>query len=82
VSGFSRTWWGALLLAVICSATALLLADAATDALFTETSRLRELPILKPIRSSALSRAEIERKVMTAANEQTTPSRPGRRSWR
>lgn len=64
---------GVLLVACVCSATVLLLADAATDALFTETSRLRELPILKPIKSSALSRAEIERKVIAAANEQTTP---------
>jgi hypothetical protein len=64
---------GVLLVAGICSAVVLLVADATTDALFTETSHLRELPILKPIKSSALSRAEIERKVIAATNEQTTP---------
>jgi hypothetical protein len=62
-----------LALAAACVAGVLLLADAATDALFAEASSLRELPILRPVKSSALSRAEIEHKVITAFNNQTTP---------
>ena len=49
------------------------LAEAPTDALFAETSALRELPILRPVPSSALSRAEIERKVLAISKAQMQP---------
>ena len=54
----------ALTVAAAAAAAGLVLADAATDALFVETSELRQLPILRPVRSSALSRASIEQKVL------------------
>jgi hypothetical protein len=63
----------ALVLAGICAATGLLVADAATDALFNETSSLRELPIRRPVRSRTLSRGEIERKVIAAFDRQMKP---------
>ena len=64
-----------LVLAVAAAAAAagLVLADAVTDALFAETSELRQLPILRPVRSTALSRASIEQKVLATFKEQTTP---------
>jgi hypothetical protein len=63
----------ALTVAAAAAAAGLVLADAATDALFVETSELRQLPILRPVRSTALSRASIEQKVLAVFKEQTTP---------
>ena len=57
----------------IAAAAGLALADASTDALFAETSALRQLPILRPVKSSALSRADIEQKVLAIFKQQTTP---------
>ncbi len=62
-----------LTVAAAAAAAGLVLADAATDALFVETSELRQLPILRPVKSSALSRASIEQKVLAIFKEQTTP---------
>jgi len=42
------------------------------DALFTETSALRELPVRRPVASRALSRGEIEQKILQAFKDQTT----------
>ena len=39
-----------------------------------ETSEIRELPILRPVKSGAQSRAEIERMLVKNLNEQTTPA--------
>jgi hypothetical protein len=49
------------------------LAQAPTDALFAATSAMRELSILRPVPSSALSRAEIERKVLAISRAQMQP---------
>lgn len=46
---------------------------AATQAVLKETSALRELPILRPVKSGAQSRPEIERMVIRNLEEQTTP---------
>ena len=45
---------------------------AATDAVLKETSELRELAILRPVRSGAQSRAEIERMLIKNLDEQMT----------
>lgn len=45
---------------------------AATNEVLEETSRLRELPILRPVQSSAQSRAEIERMIVANLDRETT----------
>ena len=45
---------------------------ATTSEVLKETSEIRELPILRPVKSSAQSRAEIERMLIKGLNEQTT----------
>jgi hypothetical protein len=45
---------------------------AATSEVLKETSEIRELPILKPVKSSAQSRTEIERMLIKGLNEQMT----------
>jgi hypothetical protein len=47
---------------------------ATTAAVLKETSELRELPILRPVKSGAQSRTEIERMVIRNLDEQTTPA--------
>jgi hypothetical protein len=44
-----------------------------TDAVLKETSELRELPILRPVKSGAQSRAEIERMVIKNLDTDSTP---------
>jgi hypothetical protein len=46
---------------------------AATADVLQETSRIRELPVLRPVKSGAQSRAEIERMIIKNLNEDTTP---------
>src|ERR1051325_3463029 len=46
---------------------------AATTDVLQETSTLRKLPILRPVKSGAQSRAEIERMIMKNLDEDTTP---------
>ena len=46
---------------------------AATADVLRETSELRELPILRPVKSGAQSRADIERMIIKNLNEETTP---------
>jgi hypothetical protein len=46
---------------------------AATEAVLRETSDLRQLPILRPVKSGAQSRAEIERMIIKNMDEATTP---------
>jgi hypothetical protein len=46
---------------------------AATDAVLRETSELRQLAILRPVKSGAQSRAEIERMIIKNMDEETTP---------
>jgi hypothetical protein len=46
----------------------------ATAAVLKETSEIRELPILRPVRSGAQSRAQIERMLVKNLDEQTTPA--------
>ena len=45
-----------------------------TDAVLKETSELRELTIMRPVKSGAQSRAEIERMIVRNLNEETTPA--------
>ncbi|HXT62534.1 MAG TPA: hypothetical protein VN696_05815 [Pyrinomonadaceae bacterium] len=45
---------------------------AATNEVLEETSQLRELPILRPVQSSAQSRAEIERMIVGNLDRDTT----------
>ena len=45
-----------------------------TAAVLKETSELRELPILKPVKSGAQSRAEIEHMIIKNLDEDTTPA--------
>jgi hypothetical protein len=47
---------------------------AATDAVLKETSELRELSILRPVKSGAQSRTDIERMLIKNLDEQTTPA--------
>ena len=47
---------------------------AATDAVLKETSEIRQLSILRPVPSSAQSRAEIERMIMKDLDEEATPA--------
>ena len=47
---------------------------ATTAAVLKETSEIRELPILHPVKSGAQSRAQIERMVIRNLDEQTTPA--------
>jgi hypothetical protein len=47
---------------------------AATVAVLKETSEIRELHILRPVQSGALSRAEIERMIIHNLDKQTTPA--------
>ena len=47
---------------------------ATTAAVLKETSEIRELPILRPVKSGAQSRAEIERMLIKNLDEQTTPA--------
>ncbi|MFN2454600.1 MAG: DUF6782 family putative metallopeptidase [Pyrinomonadaceae bacterium] len=46
---------------------------AATADVLQETSKLRELSIVRPVKSGAQSRAEIERMIVKNLNEDTTP---------
>jgi hypothetical protein len=46
---------------------------AATAEVLKETSEIRELPILRPVKSGAQSRSEIERMIIKNMNEETTP---------
>jgi hypothetical protein len=47
---------------------------ATTTAVLKETSEIRELPILHPVKSGAQSRTEIERMVIRNLDEQTSPA--------
>jgi hypothetical protein len=47
---------------------------ATTAAVLKETSEIRELPILRPVKSGAQSRVEIERMLIKNLDEQTTPA--------
>jgi hypothetical protein len=47
---------------------------AATQDLLKETSAIRQLSILRPVQSSAQSRAEIERALIKSLDEDTTPA--------
>lgn len=46
----------------------------ATDAVLKETSEIRELAILRPVKSGAESRADIERMLIRNLDKQTTPA--------
>jgi hypothetical protein len=46
---------------------------AATTAVLQETSEIRKLAVLRPVKSGAQSRAEIERMIMKNLDEDTTP---------
>jgi len=46
---------------------------ATTDAVLKETSEIRELPILHPVKSGAQSRGEIEQMVIRNLSKQSTP---------
>lgn len=46
---------------------------AATEAVLKETSEIRQLPIKRPVKSGAQSRAEIERMLIKNMDEDTTP---------
>src|SRR6185436_16588663 len=46
---------------------------ASTNEVLKETSEIRELSVLRPVQSSAQSRAEIERMIMTNLDHETTP---------
>src|SRR4029450_8772047 len=50
---------------------------AATEALLKETSDLRELSILKDVKSGAQSRAEIERMIIKNLDEESSPAERG-----
>src|SRR5689334_2881908 len=45
-----------------------------TDAVLKETSELRELSIIRPVKSGAQSRAEIERMIIKNLETDTTPA--------
>src|SRR5207237_1667061 len=47
---------------------------AATQDVLKETSEIRQLAILRPVQSSAQSRAEIERMIVKNLEEETTPA--------
>jgi len=47
---------------------------ATTAAVLKETSEIRELPILRPVKSGAESRADIERMLVTNLDKQRTPA--------
>jgi hypothetical protein len=47
---------------------------AATQDVLKETSEIRQLSILRPVQSSAQSRAEIERSLIKSLDEDTTPA--------
>jgi len=47
---------------------------ATTDSVLKETSELRELPILKPVKSGAQSRTDIERMIIKNLDEESTPA--------
>jgi hypothetical protein len=46
---------------------------AAANEVLKETSEIRQLPVLRPVQSSAQSRAEIERMIMNNLDRDTTP---------
>src|SRR5215210_4655701 len=46
---------------------------ATTEAVLKETSEVRQLPILRPVKSGAQTRAEIERMLVKNMDEDTTP---------
>jgi hypothetical protein len=46
---------------------------AATESVLKETSEIRQLPILRPVKSGAQTRAEIERMLIKNMDEDTTP---------
>lgn len=61
--------------AVVAEPSAKAAAVAATTAeILKETSQIRELPILHPVKSGTQSRTEIERMVIRNLDEQTTPA--------
>jgi hypothetical protein len=47
---------------------------ATTEAVLKETSELRELPIVRPVKSGAQSRSDIERMVVKNLDEESTPA--------
>src|SRR5204863_5449454 len=47
---------------------------AATEEVLRETSEIRKLPILHPVKSGAQSRAEIERMLVQNLDEESTPA--------
>src|SRR5437763_9215057 len=47
---------------------------AATNEVLEETSQLRQLAILRPVESSAQSRAEIQRIIDASMEQETTPA--------
>jgi len=47
---------------------------ATTEAVLKDTSEIRELPILRPVKSGAQSRAEIQRMVIRNLDEDTSPA--------
>lgn len=47
---------------------------AATEEVLSETSQIRELPILRPVKSGAQTRADIERMIVKNLDEETTPA--------
>jgi hypothetical protein len=69
--------WLALAAVVLAAAgiggTGFAAQDSAVDALFAETSALRDLAIRRPVSSRPLSRGEIEQKILQAFKDQTTP---------
>lgn len=48
--------------------------NAATDEVLKETSQIRQLPILRPVQSSAQSRAQIEQMILRNLDRNTTPA--------
>jgi hypothetical protein len=47
---------------------------AATEEVLRETSEIRKLPVLRPVKSGAQSRAEIERMLVQNLDEESTPA--------
>ncbi len=47
---------------------------ATTVAVLKETSEIRELPVIRPVKSGAQTRSEIERMIVRNLDEQTTPA--------
>jgi hypothetical protein len=80
LAGLALAWTGALVPSGLAQSGAVAPTNtksaavaAATADVLQETSVLRRLPILRPVKSGAQSRAEIERMVMKNLDEDTTP---------